>query len=158
MIEQHPEWSEHLNGFTEYHDFTGSFSKTYPSITYLLTGVIDDETIPLLISEKEYHQKAWSNSSFLPEIREAGYQVGVYSDFNAVFGNTENLVGKIDNIGGETLKFDRLQILKKMLDLSAFRYLPEAMKPYFKIYTGDLNNVISTEVNDIFTVASPVLT
>ena len=46
VLELHPEWAQRLGGFTYYHDFTGSYANTRPSIAYFMTGVQHDYTVP----------------------------------------------------------------------------------------------------------------
>lgn len=155
VLDQHPEWQEKLGGFVSYHDFTGSFSRTYASVAYLLTGVKDEDAFPFHIPQNDYLSRAWERSTLLPQIREAGYQVGLYSHIGDVVGNMDNLEGKIDNIGLEAVNINRKVMLKKMLELSAYRYLPEAVKPYFQLYTGDLDAVQSVGQKDLYQIDDP---
>ncbi len=141
MLESHPDWSEKLGGFTYYTNFTGSYTRTMPSIVYLLTGVKTSYDIPY----QEYFEKAYSEGSFLRDVHDAGIKTKVYTDSPYVFGSAENVYGLIDNAktAKQTVKTGRL--LSSMLQLSAYRYSPEAMKPYFHMYTGDLADVSTIE-------------
>lgn len=141
ILNLHPEWLEYLNGFISYHDFTGSYSRTNPSITYLLTGKVQTFTEPW----PDYFREAWEESNLLPDIHDAGYDTRVYADCGCVFGDAQNVAGFVDNVRGAKQVVDYTGLLKKMLILSAYRYLPEAMKPYFQIYSGDLNKIVSVE-------------
>ena len=152
LLAQHSEWVEQLNGFVSYRDFVGSFSRTYPSIAYLLTGVQEQESMPFMVSRQDYLSQAWKKTIFLPEIHESGAQIGLYTDFSSVVGVIDNVDEMVDNIGTERVLVDREKMLKKMLDLSAYRYLPEAMKPYFQIYTGDLREAIFATEDNMYRV------
>ena len=150
----HPEWAQRLGGFTYYHDFTGSYANTRPSIAYFMTGVRHDYTVPW----EDYFQRAWSEPvyPFLPDIHNAGYKTRIYSDCAYVFGEAENVEGVVDNIRRDTHTVHRRLMLVKMLGLSAYRYAPEAMKPYFQMYSGELGDVVSVHGadggNSLFTV------
>lgn len=152
LLAQHSEWVEQLNGFVSYRDFVGSFSRTYPSIAYLLTGVQERESMPFMVSRQDYLSQAWKKTILLPEIHESGAQIGLYTDFSSVVGVIDNVDEMVDNIGTERVLVDREKMLKKMLDLSAYRYLPEAMKPYFQIYTGDLREAIFATEDNMYRV------
>lgn len=155
VIAQHPEWADDLGGFTSYQDFTGSFSRTYASVTYLLTGVRDEDAAPFEVRKRDYFSRAWERSSFLPDLRAAGCQVGLYSHIGDVVGDMDNVEGKIDNIGRDTMNFSRRVMLVKMLELSVYRYAPEAFKPYFQSYTGDLDAVQTSPNQDLYQIDDP---
>ncbi len=152
VIARHPEWEDDLRGFTSYQDFTGSFSRTYASITYLLTGVRDGDAAPFETPKPDYLRRAWERSTFLPGLHDAGIQVGLYSHIGDVVGDMDNVEGKIDNIGQESVSFSRRIMLVKMLELSAYRYAPEALKPYFQLYTGELDAVQASSRQDLYQI------
>lgn len=155
IIARHPEWAGELNGFTSYQDFTGSFSRTYASVTYLLTGVREDDAAPFEVRKRDYLNRAWGRSTFLSDLHSAGNQVGLYSHIGDVVGDMDNVEGKIDNIGRDTVNFSRRVMLVKMLELSAYRYAPEALKPYFQLYTGDLDAVQTAPNQDLYQIDDP---
>ena len=135
QLKNDPEIEKHLAGFTYYENLTGSYSRTCPSVTYLLTGVKCDYEIPMT----DYFRKAWTVGSFLPQIKNAGYETKIYSDIPYVMEKSEYGKNAIDNISYPTHPANRMKILSAMYGLSAYRYLPETMKPYYHIYTGDIS-------------------
>ena len=130
-----PAIAEGLKGFTYYENFTGSYTRTYPSVVYLLTGIKTDYTLPV----QDYFAKAWSEGTFLKDIRDAGYDCRIYSELNYIGGKIDNMAASADNIANPTGKIPGGKILSAMYTLSAFRYVPEFMKPYYHTYTGDLS-------------------
>lgn len=130
-----PEIREGLKGFTYYENFTGSYTRTYPSVAYLLTGVKTDYSMPYM----DYLNKAWSEGTFLSDIKQAGYDSRIYSDVTYMAGNAEFLKEEADNLSLSGGKIQTGKILSAMYTLSAYRYLPEIMKPYYHTYTGDLS-------------------
>ena len=153
QFEKYPELKEQFSGFTYYENFTGSYSRTCPSVTYLLTGVKCDYTIPM----SDYFKKAWSEGTFLSDIKNAGYETKIYSEITYMMEKSEYGKEEISNIGSPTHSADPMKILSAMYGLSAYRYMPEMMKPYYHIYTGDIsygfiyggeesrNNIYSTD-------------
>lgn len=130
-----PVITEGLRGFTYYENFTGSYTYTFPSVTYLLTGIPTDYTTPVM----DYFEKAWTDTPFLSDIRAAGYDCRVYSEVTYIGGSSEFMHEEADNLGAPTGKIPAGNILSAMYGLSAYRYLPEIMKPYFHTYTGDIS-------------------
>ncbi len=141
VFEQHPEIKEQLTDFVCYDNVAPSYSRTFPSVTYLLTGVPCHYDIPVT----QYFEKAWTEGTFLKDIKNAGFQSKIYTDVNYVIKNVDNAVGQIDNIGKYEQEVNNYQMIKAMLDLSAYRYSPIAMKPFFWLYTGDLDGITSVD-------------
>ena len=147
VFKRWPEIKESLTDFTFYDNVIGSYSRTFPSINYLLTGVEEHYDIPI----DEYIQKAWTEGTFLKDIKNAGYESKIYTDVNYTFKNVDYVTDKIDNIGQYEKKTDKKKMVTAMLDLSAYRYAPIAMKPFFWLYTGDLESIstVDAEASDM---------
>lgn len=140
LLEANPQWREELSGFTYYRNFTGSYTRTTPSVAYLLTGVKCDYTM----AYDDYFAHAYASSSFLNDIRAAGNRVRIYTDEAYAFGSAANGVGLTDNIystAEDNISYPTM--LRMMLSLSAYVYAPEAFKPFFWMYTGDLTAINS---------------
>ncbi len=138
---RYPEMKDNFTDFIYYDNAAGTYSRTFPSVTYLLTGVKCNYDMPV----SRYFQKAWTEGTFLKDIKDAGYQSKIYTDVNYVIRNVDYAADKIDNIGKYLQKTDTPQMIKAMLNLSAYRYSPVAMKPFFWLYTGDLENITTVE-------------
>lgn len=138
---RYPEMKDNFTDFIYYDNVAGTYSRTFPSVTHLLTGVKCNYDIPVT----RYFQKAWTEGTFLKDIKDAGYQSKIYTDVNYVIKNVDYATDKIDNIGKYPQKTDVPQMIKAMLDLSAYRYSPIALKPFFWLYTGDLESITTVE-------------
>lgn len=149
LIEKYPDWNNKLSGFTKYQDFVGSYSRTFPSVIYILTGYKDDNIEPYISPLQEYIKTAWQSSSFLTDISEANNGIHIYSDEYAL-GPVNNIVDKIDNIKAGKKEVNYFALIQKMSTLSAYRYLPEMIKPYFVMYSGDLSSIVSVNKNDMY--------
>lgn len=143
LFEQYPEIKEQLTDFTCYDNVSATYSRTFPSVTYLLTGVPCKYDIPVA----QYFEKAWTEGTFLKDIKDAGFQSKIYTEVNYVIKNVAYATDKIDNIGKYEQKVDKSQMIKAMLDLSLYRYAPIAMKPFFWLYTGDLEGITSVDAD-----------
>ena len=153
-LDTHPEWRDRLTDFTYYHNFTGSYSNTRPAIAYLLTGVQHDYSVPW----EDYFKRAWTEQAepLLPDIHNAGYRTGLYREGPYVFGDSRDVEGFVDNIRIADRTIHHTQLLKRVMELSVYRYAPEALRPFFQIYTGDLTDTVSVrgdgtaDANDIY--------
>ena len=155
VFKKYPDIPRGLDGFTDYDNVLGSYSRTFPSVCYFLTGVKCDYDIPI----GEYFKKAWDEGTLLPDIKNAGFDTKVYTEVNYVIKNTDNVVGKIDNVGQKIKKADVRSMLDSMVDLSLYRYMPTALKPFFWCYTGDLERISTTGdgtfTSDIYATNDP---
>lgn len=153
-LELHPEWLEQLGDFTYYHNFTGSYSNTRPAVSYFLTGVQHDYSVPW----ETYFKHAWNKQThpLLPDIHDAGFQTNVYTEGAYVFGDAKDVRDFVDNIRSNQRTIHYTELLKRMMEMSIYRYAPAALQPFFQIYTGDLGNIVSVEgeasENDIYTL------
>lgn len=150
LLKRDPSLCEKLSGFTYYKNFTGSYSRTFPSVAYLLSGVKYDYDIP----SAEYMKKAMSESNFFGALQAAGYESRLYTDTQYVTGSVESFNGTVKNAKSTEGKAKPMKILSAMLNLSAYRYSPEAMKPYFHIYTDNIAQkyIFGNEDGSIYTV------
>jgi len=148
-FKQYPDIKENLRDFISYDNAVGSYSRTFPSVCYMLTGVHTDYSEPV----GKYMHKAWTTGSFLSDIKAGGFDSKVYTEVNYVIKNTDNAEGKIDNIGQGLITPDPENMLSTVMKLSMYRYTPLSMKPFFWCYTGDFESVGTgedgSEVTDI---------
>lgn len=151
-LNSHPDWGEQLTDFTYYHNFTGSYSNTRPAVSYFFTGVQHDYSVPW----EDYFERAWTKPlhPLLPDLHNAGYRTGVYTEGPYVFGDARDAEDCVDNIRAANRTIHYTQLLQRVMELSTYRYAPEALRPFFQIYTGDLTDTISVQgdgtENDIY--------
>ena len=138
ILSSDPTLETKLGGFTFYENFVGSYSRTYPSVAYLFTGVRTDYSV----KPREYLENAFATSSFLKAIREGDVEARFYTDVPYTIGNAEWLIGTVDNAAPPMELPPRGRILSAMMILSAYRWTPEALKPYFHYYTNDYYNYV----------------
>ncbi len=154
VFDKYPELKDGFTDFKNYDNALGSYSRTFPSVVYLLTGVKCEYKEPI----NDYFARAWKEGTFIPDIKKAGYNVKLYTEMNYVIKNTSNIDGIVDNIGGISVEPKAEDILKKQYPLSMYRYMPLALKPFFWSYSGDLDKIsASGNANDVYTTDDAVL-
>lgn len=140
ILNENSDFLQPLTGFTYFPNATSTHSRTYPSITYLLTGnmcYFDQEPT-------DYVNSAFSDSQFLPTLYNNQIDIGLYT-FDYYIGN--NAKNKIRNYvpSSFSLKFDCA--IKYLLQIALYRDMPYALKPYFYYDVNAINNNIVNEAD-----------
>ena len=136
-MDECPEIFEELEGFTYYGDAVSMYPRTYPAITYLLSGVENDFSMP----RTDYFKHAWGDSAFLDAMNEAGYSINVYTDSYYAYESTDIgvLPEYISNSSGEAqiVVSDTAGLRFDMCRLSLYRYLPFACRELVGAISSD---------------------
>ncbi|MDE6749916.1 MAG: sulfatase-like hydrolase/transferase [Lachnospiraceae bacterium] len=131
-----------LKGFTYYPDATSVHSRTYPSITYLLTG-------NMCYFDKEPHDyvnEAYEDSSFLPDLYENGIEIGLYTYPNYI---GDSMKPKICNYAFKSLPLNFKEVIKSFMKIALYRDMPYLVKARFQYDAADINNrVIKYDSDD----------
>ncbi|NLO84781.1 MAG: hypothetical protein GX096_05040 [Clostridiales bacterium] len=138
---------EMFDGFTCYTNATSEFARTNPAIHYMLTN---DEGA-FRMHQWAYLNNSWSKDNLLSDIASHDYSVNVYTDMYSAFGGNSAAMDYVDNMKVDSKKVDRIRFAEKMLTLSSYRYAPIACKPFYHLYTDDINNDIFLE-NDLYAI------
>ena len=138
VVEQYPDATSELTGFTWYHNATGSMIPTRYGVPYIVTGKSFDTSSDSFTTDG---LKSWfSEENLLDEAAEQGYSVGVYSD--SVGYGLEALEGKTMNvhaIESGSRKIDTLSCAKSLFGVGLYRDLPSILKPLFWFTTDSVN-------------------
>ncbi len=146
VLEDSPEYFDKLTGFTSYTNATGEFARTEPAINNILTCLGGKDAYK--INEKEYFDSSWAKLtgvSSIQKLNEAGYTVGIYGDISTMFGDSGTQLEYVNNISFEQEKINYSVLVKNMLSLSAYRYVPLAMKPFYWCYSDDVSSGVYTK-------------
>lgn len=111
-------FSKSLDGFTYFDNAVSTFSRTYPAVAGLITGVTYDGNTP----SNEYFEKAYTTSPFLKDLKSNGYDINIYADRYYEYSDAECFKDTVSNatkINGYTP--DKTNILKYLLSLSDAR-------------------------------------
>ena len=129
-----------LDGFTYYDNHTSLYCRTYPSVPYLLSGSVSYFDRPA----NEYFHDAYQNSPFLKTLKKNQYTTKFYMSDYYAYGNLSDLEGVADNIYHEELNtsIDKVGMLQKMAQFSAYRYMPHLFKQYFWFSSDTFDNLV----------------
>lgn len=125
MMESYPEVEGQLNGWVYYPNAVSEYSRTYPALTYLLTG----ERTYVNHPQKECVDTAFAESDFLQKMYDGGTDIRVYTmDASDISTSAD---GMISNSRKEENRFDELNLPgleKGLARISLFKCLPYALK------------------------------
>lgn len=136
---------DEYTGFTCFTNVTGSMIPTHYAIPALLTGSLPqkDEAFSTYVSQR------YARSTFLQNLADAGYSIGLYSDSLGIgeIGDAgeqyAQVVGKTMNIHGVgTSTIDIGGTLKALWQIALYRDMPWGLKPLFWYYTDQINKAM----------------
>lgn len=138
VLKVEPHLFDGLDGFTSYTNAISGFARTKPALVHMLTGA---DEIAYQIAKEDYYTDAWTygDRNLLEDLQDQGYGVELYTGIRNLFSDAQ-LAGKyVDNIsnGRDGIHYDTMY--KKLLQLSAFRYAPTALKPFYWADTNYYN-------------------
>ena len=119
-------------GFVYYHNTVGGATRTRYAIPYILTGKTNDTGD----TYAEYIRQSYKESPLFAVLGSGEYNTGFYTEAPYVDREQEKA---IDNLStGQKLKpTSRLGLAGTMMKMTAFKYMPFALKPAFWMYTKD---------------------
>lgn len=143
-------------GFTWYNNVAGSMVPTRYGVPFLLTGELPREGE--LFSQ--YLAKRYERSTFLDDIHDAGYSIGVYTDTFGTSFAAEDVQRHVADLtlnyhpldkGDSPSMLDAQGALTTLWKCAMYRDLPWAFKPFFWFYTDEVNNGMTkqTEQTDV---------
>ena len=118
VLERDPEFFNDLDGFTYYNNNISLYPRTFPSVTYMVTGErFDGDKSPV-----EYLNTAYSESLFLNDLKANGYGVDVYGEPYYEYTDAKYMEDVVDNVEVVTEKtVNKKLILEYLVKLSACR-------------------------------------
>ena len=140
VLKADPSALDSFEDFTYFHNSTGSMIPTRYAVPSLLTG----QTPKSMGSFDDYYNRAYEQGTFLTDINDAGYSIGIYSDSTGI--NDED-VSVRQELSGQTLNVHRVKApvdavgtMKILAQCALYRDMPWILKPWFWYYTDELNN------------------
>ncbi len=134
IVEQEPDFLSNLEGFVWYRNQTSRYAFTHMSIPYLLTNVRWKEGM----DEVQYTDFAFENGSFLDEIANNGYNIGIYTDPQLV--RNEN--GVISNYTNSRGKCKPIETIIMMTGCARYEMAPFYLKNKYHYSTGDMTEMV----------------
>lgn len=149
VLEKYPDFLAPLKGFTYFPDTVAQFSRTFPSIPYMLTGEKYFYEIPL----SEYVDEAFVNCSLWDGLREKEYQLYFYEEDEAYIGASVREVAQNYVEEGHTIeeKVSFAGCIESAVRINGYRLLPYALKECYFYTASTINNMVIEE----FTLEKP---
>ena len=147
-----PDLFREFTGFVSYQNAISMYSRTYPSLPYLMTG----EKCYFDIPYSEYLKRAYVNSGFLPDLDASGADIRLYTALSYLDSGAYQFVDNLQSYDSGSL--DRVSVtklLRAMLRLSGYREMPYLLKPYFSYTIDPINrNVLADPPEDYYTLTN----
>ncbi len=163
-----PEVLEELDGFTYFNDYITLYPRTFPAIPHLMTGIETDFSL----SRLDYFDKAYKTSPILHSLKDAGFDINLYTDTYYGYENASSMASYATNISGkaEYTIVNKQSLSLDMLRLSLYRSLPTCLrstvgdirtttfdkyveyKTESDVYTTDMRDVYNTLTAQDFTL------
>ena len=146
-----PDLLDEMTGFTWYTNSLGSMIPTRYGNVFLLTGQYPstDEKWSTFLANR------YARSTYLSDIDNAGYTIGVYSDtlgeeyVASTAEATEQIYSHFDNASAASeVKLDNVAIASSLMQCSLYRCMFWAAKPAFWFYTDEINRNIGQSAGD----------
>lgn len=142
ILRDDPEFfSKNLKGFTQYTNAMSAYARTQPALSHLLSGKENMEYYAYFNSTHDYFKNIWTQNGtdILADLNAAGYEVNLYSDIKNLFADGTYVAANVANASNGESELIPAALLKKLLQLSAYRYAPLALKPFFWADTAYYN-------------------
>jgi hypothetical protein len=124
-----PHFLDGLDGFTCYDNAISGYARTKPALIHMLTG---SEEKTFRVSAEQYYKEAWTDGSNLLEaLQQQNFTIEMYSNVRNLFSDPQFASRYVANFSNGTDGMNYDVVAKKLLELSAFRYAPTALKPFY---------------------------
>lgn len=140
VLNSTPDFFDRLTGFTLFDDNVSLYSRTYPGLTSMITGIENDFSG----TAADYFKKAYSSSDFLRDLKANNYKIKLYTANYYAYTDGSQLYGIADNLSVATdyTVTDTGALVGNMLALSAYKYLPTALKNTVSISSASFTGIV----------------
>ena len=147
VLQEDPTFFDRLDGFTSYTNAISTYARTQPALNHILTGA---SGLAYQVPELEYFNTSWENSALLPTLSECGYDMDFYTHLPYLFRDADYAEQYVSNLAHRGSAVKPLAMLKKLWNLSAYRYAPMMMKPFFWAGTNYYNNGVLSDEGSMY--------
>lgn len=139
VLKDHPDFLNKLDGFTQYTNATPTFARTQPALNHMFTG--NDEAA-YRVPSADYFKDSWTanGNEILADLDKAGYSIDLYTKTSYLFSDYDYARQYVSNADQAKQSINNKAMLKKLMYLSAYRYAPTALKPFFHRDTNYFNS------------------
>ena len=144
-LKEDPALFDGLEGFTYYPNNLFTHCRSYPAITYLLTG----EKCYYDTPDQEFVNQTFKESSFIKTIDAGGTDIRVYTDSRYAGADARLYVDNYKSAhSGGLSDVKPFEFICQALKVSGFRGMPYAVKKFFAYDTETVNDKSLVRVND----------
>ncbi len=146
LLEQEPDFFDGLDGFTFYDNNISLYSRTYPSVTYMLTGVENS----FRNTREKYFESAYADSPFFRDLKDNGYKINLYTSAYYAYDDASVFGDAVDNVScyQDYVIEGRMKLVGKMAQLVLYRYAPLGVKDMIQVSSADFGGFISFDTDN----------
>lgn len=143
VLEQKPDFLDPLKGFTYFPDTVSQFSRTFPSVPYMLT----EELYFYEQSLNEYVDSAFEGCSFWKQMNEKGYQLYFYEEDENYIGESVKQMTANYTEQGHVIK-EKISFtgcVEAIVRINNYRLFPYSLKEYYTYTSGMISDLVVKE-------------
>ncbi len=146
ILKQDADFFTPLDGFTFYDNNISLYSRTYPSVTYMLTGVENS----FKNTREEYFEEAYAESPFFKDLKANDYKINLYTSAYYSYDDASVFGDMVDNVSHyqDYVINGKMKLTGKMLLLSLYRYVPLAFKDMIQVSSADFDVFVSFDTEN----------
>ena len=142
IMQDYPDMLAEMTGFTYYENIVGGMCPTRWAVPFLLTGQSpqSDESLGGFLARQ------YSDATFLPDIAEQDYSIGVYSDSIGLDRLTDDQMEEMERetvnihpLDSPSVALDKQGAVRVLWKSALYRDMPWALKRPFWFYTDEIN-------------------
>lgn len=133
VLEEDPDFFAPLDGFTQYTNAISAYARTKPALNHILTAKEEMTYLAYSVYQEDYYRDSWTvnGENVLSLLKKEGYDIGLYTNIRYLFFDGEYARSLADNATNGEAELIPEALLPKLMQLSAYRYSPLALKPFF---------------------------
>lgn len=135
VYEEDPGFCEPLADFIFYRNATSQFANTGPGIPYLLTATAWKEAYGT-----DYGVYAYQDSTLLQDIRQQGFDLGIYTDADYVSGQLYDMISNYSAAVGKN--YDIGATMYTMWKCAMYQTTPFILKNRYSYYSDDIAEIV----------------
>ena len=137
MLATYPELYDSLSGWVYYPNATSTHSRTYPSLTYMLSGEIGHYDVPVA----EYVEQAFDRSGYLKGLNKVGTDVRIFTwNPELIASSSQEYVA--NSSGYRYNRFENLnlpKLVENLMRIALYKSLPYQFKKQFRYNLVQIN-------------------
>lgn len=146
IIEKDARYFDRLDGFTYFGDNISTYSRTYPGIASMVTGI--DQNFDM--TPDEYFDVAYGSSPFLSDLKANGYKIKLFTSDYYSYRDASCMNGTVDNVScvSEYTVNDYAALVENLLAVSAYRNLPTVAKSAVNVSSSAFTSLVDYNGSD----------